>query len=126
MNQTYLNPTPMLNYDAPAIQALIHTRNWDSLDEYHKIEAAYDFVQNEVLFGYNRSDLLTAEDVLQDGYGQCNTKATLLMALLRGAGHPLQAPWHRGKQVLPAGCHQCPHQRPCPGNHHPYLGGGTV
>ena len=88
MNQTYLNPTPMLNYDAPAIQALIHSRNWETLDEYHKIEAAYDFVQNEVLFGYNRSDLLTAEDVLQDGYGQCNTKATLLMALLRGLGIP--------------------------------------
>lgn len=88
MNQTYLKSTPMLNYDAPAIQALIHTRNWEALDEHHKIEAAYDFVQNEILFGYNRSDLLTAEEVLQDGCGQCNTKATLLMALLRGLGIP--------------------------------------
>lgn len=88
MNQTYLKSTPMLNYDAPAIQSLIHTRNWEALDEYHKIQAAYDFVQNEILFGYNRSDLLTAEEVLQDGCGQCNTKATLLMALLRGLGIP--------------------------------------
>lgn len=88
MNQTYLNPTPMLNYEAPAIQALIRIRNWKALDDYRKIEAAYDFVQNEVLFGYNRSDLLTAEEVLQDGYGQCNTKATLLMALLRALGIP--------------------------------------
>ena len=41
-------------------------------------------MRNDILFGYNSSDLLTAEEVLKDGYGQCNTKATLLMALFRG------------------------------------------
>ena len=30
----------------------------------------------------------SAEEVLKDGYGQCNTKATLLMALLRSVGIP--------------------------------------
>jgi hypothetical protein len=34
------------------------------------------------------SDDITATQVLQDGYGQCNTKATLLMALLRATGIP--------------------------------------
>lgn len=45
-------------------------------------------MQNEILFGYNREDTLTAEQVFIDGYGQCNTKTTLLMALLRGVNIP--------------------------------------
>ncbi len=39
-------------------------------------------------FGYNRDDNLSASQVLKDGYGQCNTKGTLLMALLRAMGVP--------------------------------------
>lgn len=88
MEKKYLEKTEMLNYDAENIKALIIGRGWTELDAYHKIKAVYEFVQNEIRFGYNRSDLLTAEEVLADGYGQCNTKATLLMALLRGVGIP--------------------------------------
>lgn len=88
MEKKYLEKTKMLNYDAESIQSLIKSRKWLELDEYNKIGAIYDFVRNEILFGYNNSDLLTAEEVLKDGYGQCNTKATLLMALLRGVGVP--------------------------------------
>lgn len=40
------------------------------------------------LFGYNISDDITAEQVLKDGYGQCNTKGTLFMALLRAVNVP--------------------------------------
>lgn len=88
MDKQYLESTKMLNYDSKALRELICSRGWSNLDEYHKIKEIYDFVQNEILFGYNRSDTLNAEEVLEDGYGQCNTKATLLMALLRGAGIP--------------------------------------
>ena len=86
--EKYLAETAMLNYSSSSIQDLIHVRKWHGMDQYEKIESIYDFVQNEILFGYNHSDLLTAEQVLADGYGQCNTKATLLMALLRGVGVP--------------------------------------
>ena len=88
MDNRYLKKTRMLNYDCESIRTLVSERNWNQLDDYHKIGAIYDFVRNEILFGYNRSDLLTAEEVLSDGYGQCNTKATLLMALLRAVGIP--------------------------------------
>lgn len=88
MEKKYLENTKMLNYEAESIQSLIKSRKWLALDEYQKIGAIYDFVRNEILFGYNCSDLLTAEEVLKDGYGQCNTKATLLMAMLRGVGIP--------------------------------------
>lgn len=88
MDNKYLEATRMLNYNSVKLQNLIQTRRWNTLDEYDKIKAIYNYVQNEILFGYNREDTLTAEQVLLDGYGQCNTKATLLMALLRGVGIP--------------------------------------
>ncbi len=88
MEKNYLAKTPMLNYDAAPLQELILTRRWKELDVYSRIGAIYDYVRNEILFGYNRSDTLSATEVLADGYGQCNTKATLLMALLRACGIP--------------------------------------
>ena len=45
-------------------------------------------MRDDVLFGYNSDDALPASQVLADGYGQCNTKGTLLMALLRALGIP--------------------------------------
>ena len=37
---------------------------WDKLDEYHKIKAIYDFVQNKIVLGFNSTDLLKATQVL--------------------------------------------------------------
>lgn len=85
---TNLKTTALLNYEDPTIQTLIKDRDWMSLPEDARIGAIYDFVRDEIDFGYNTSDDLPASAVLTDGYGQCNTKTTLLMALLRGAGIP--------------------------------------
>lgn len=95
MNE-YLKETKMLNYGSAEISHLIDIRGWRQPDEFHKIGAVYGFVQNEILFGYNADDNLTASEVLSDGIGQCNTKATLLMALLRGIGIPCRL---RGLEV---------------------------
>ena len=86
MENKFTRKTRMLDYDAGSIKNLIENRKWKELDEYKRIGAIYDFVRNEILFGYNRSDTLTAEEILADGYGQCNTKATLLMTLFRATG----------------------------------------
>ena len=86
MENKFTRKTRMLDYDAGSIKNLIENRKWKELDDYKRIGAIYDFVRNEILFGYNRSDTLTAEEILADGYGQCNTKATLLMTLLRATG----------------------------------------
>ncbi|MGO1033510.1 TetR/AcrR family transcriptional regulator, partial [Clostridioides difficile] len=40
------------------------------LDDFHKIKSIYEFVQNDILFGYNASDMLSATHVLNDGMGQ--------------------------------------------------------
>ena len=88
MSQKYLAETPILDFQSGAIQALIAERGWASLDTIARIGAAYDFVRNDILFGYNSDDALPATRVLADGYGQCNTKGTLLMALLRALDIP--------------------------------------
>lgn len=83
-----LAATPLLDYQHPDLQALVAARGWLKLDEYQRIGAVYDFVRNEITFGYNTGDELPASQVLADGLGQCNTKGTLLMALLRAVGVP--------------------------------------
>lgn len=79
-------PTPLLDFQHPEIQRLITDRQWKTLPEHERIGRIYDFVRNEIAFGYNERDTLPASRVLADGMGQCNTKGTLLMALFRGAG----------------------------------------
>jgi transglutaminase-like putative cysteine protease len=81
-------PTDLLDFKSPQIQQLILERGWQALPEFERIGAIYDFVRNEIKFGYNESDNLPASSVLIDGIGQCNTKGTLLMALLRANGIP--------------------------------------
>lgn len=85
MNE-YLQATTLLNYNHETIQQLIDKRRWKNLGEKEKIKSIYDFVRDEIFFGYNKSDDIPASQVLKDGCGQCNTKSTLLMALLRAVG----------------------------------------
>lgn len=84
----YLCSTKMLDFEAPSIQNLICSREWQSKETFEQILEIYEFVRDEILFGYNRSDSLPSSQVLQEGYGQCNTKGTLFMALLRAVGIP--------------------------------------
>ncbi|MDE7083600.1 MAG: transglutaminase-like domain-containing protein [Clostridia bacterium] len=86
--KNYLKDTALLNYREQSIVNLIDSQNWNNLNEFDKIGAIYDYVQNVILLGYNKYDNLTATQVIADGLGQCNTKATLLMALLRAVSIP--------------------------------------
>ncbi len=79
--------THLLNFDDLAVAAVINRiavsvskRQPDAT-----LRALYAFVASLPL-GYNRNDDVSASEVLRDGYGQCNTKVTLLCALARGAG----------------------------------------
>ena len=84
----YLEETRLLDYRHPSLARLVESRRWRELPEQERIGAVYAYVQNEIAFGYNRSDDIRASEVLADGYGQCNTKGTLLMAFLRSVGVP--------------------------------------
>lgn len=84
----YLIKTPMLDFDQKNIQQLIKQRQWNQQSQFDAIGAIYTFVRDEIKFGYNINDTLSASRVLANGYGQCNTKGTLLMALLRALNIP--------------------------------------
>lgn len=101
--EKYLKDTVMLNYKTQKISDLIIAQNWNDLDEYAKIGAIYDYVQNNILLGYNKYDNLTATQVLSDGIGQCNTKATLAMALLRAVGVPCRLHGTRVTKIFQRG-----------------------
>lgn len=80
--------TLILDYNTLVIQDLINSRQWKKLNDIQKVKSIYNFVRDEIKFGYNSSDDISASQVLKDGYGQCNTKSTLLMALLRAVNIP--------------------------------------
>ena len=87
MNQ-YLKETPMLNFSNPNIQKLIEMKHWKEQNRFGCLKSIYNFVRDDIEFGYNSDDNIPASQVLEDGYGQCNTKGTLFMALLRACEIP--------------------------------------
>ena len=84
----WTDASPILDVHHPNIQRLVLDRGWRSLEPSARIGAVYDFVRDEVAFGYNASDNLPASQVLSDRLGQCNTKGNLFMALLRAVDIP--------------------------------------
>lgn len=87
MNQ-YLQETTMLDFSNPDIQKLIEVKHWKEQNKFDCLKAIYNFVRDDIVFGYNTDDGISASKVLKDGYGQCNTKGTLFMALLRACEIP--------------------------------------
>jgi hypothetical protein len=69
-------------------------------DEAHQVfESLFHFVRDRIIFGFPTIwaewDRVTASRVIQCGFGYCNTKATLLVALCRATGIPARV--HYGK-----------------------------
>jgi len=86
LSNEFLLATPMLDFNSPEIQDLLAQKKWHALSKFDATTAIYNFVRDDMKFGYNADDRLAASQVLKDGYGQCNTKGTLLIALLRAVG----------------------------------------
>jgi transglutaminase-like putative cysteine protease len=84
----YLQETELLDFNHPSLEALCQARGWDQCDSGARLQKLYEFVRDEVGFGYNLREVIPASRVLEDGFGQCNTKGILLMALFRKAGYP--------------------------------------
>ena len=84
----YLSETKLLDFSNKNIQKLILDNKWNELSDVEKVKSSYNFTKEKILFGYNKDDCLKASEVLKDGFGQCNTKSILLMALLRALKIP--------------------------------------
>jgi len=87
-HKDYLAPSPILDYESSLIQGVLSDLKKAGGIIEQRI-ASYLFVRDRILFGYNPDrDSIPASKVLLDGIGHCNTKSTLLGALLRGLGVP--------------------------------------
>ena len=58
--EQYLRETPLLDFSAANIQRLINDKLWKQADEYHRIKLIYNYVRDEILFGYNIDDGIPA------------------------------------------------------------------
>jgi len=84
-----LEASRLLNYTHPSIRSFMAAKGWySSKDERAVIDEIYSFVRDEIEYAHTSSYALSASQVLALGYGNCITKTTLLMALLRAVGIP--------------------------------------
>ena len=81
--EKYLRETKMLDYSSKNIQRLIQERNWNDIEVFERLKSIYNFVRDEILFGYNIDDNISASKVLADGYGQCNTKRNFVHGIIK-------------------------------------------
>jgi len=84
----YLRATRLVDLDAGAVRETAARLMQGAATPREGAISIYHFARDEIKFGYNRRDDIPASEVLRDGYGQCNTKSVLLVALLRAADIP--------------------------------------
>jgi len=93
MNDTdslqWLTPTPSIDCGHPTIVATARRVAGGARNDSERAQRLHDFVRDEIRFGWAAAfDRQTASEVLASGIGFCNTKSTLLVALLRATGIP--------------------------------------
>lgn len=77
------------DYDHPLIQTKVEEISAGSSTPTESLKSIFDFVRDEIRFGFPAKwDEVKASETLQHGMGQCNTKATLFLALCRASGIP--------------------------------------
>lgn len=73
--------------DHPMVKKTAERLTQDAETDRHRLQCLFLFVRDEITFGFpTKGDLVPASETLQTGIGQCNTKATLLLALCRASG----------------------------------------
>lgn len=53
--KAYLKETSILNYSSPSIQSFIKSKNWLALHPVERVKTIYNFVRDDIQFGYNIS-----------------------------------------------------------------------
>ena len=84
----YLQATRLVDLDASTVRETAVRLVQGAATPREAAIRVYGFCRDEIKFGYNHRDDIPASKVLRDGYGQCNTKSILLVALLRAVGLP--------------------------------------
>jgi len=91
MLDSYLNPTPWIDFEHPEIQAHLTAHPTDDRPEEAVIRETFEFVRDRVAHSWDigsRRVTGRASEALRHREGICYAKAHLLAALLRGRGVP--------------------------------------
>mgnify|MGYP001048107364 CR=1 FL=1 len=87
--ERFLSETSYLNYSHPLVSDLLESIDQPSELDRARARLLHDYVRDAIPFGFSKPFYdMSASDVLRAGRGFANNKATLLIALLRGAGIP--------------------------------------
>ena len=77
----------LAEFTAPSVQDKARELTRDAKSARDKLARLFLFVRDGIAFGFPpEGDFVRASETLERGLGQCNTKATLLLALCKAAG----------------------------------------
>ncbi|MBM1558592.1 transglutaminase family protein [Sulfitobacter mediterraneus] len=79
----------LADYDNQVVKMLATKLTRSETTPRGKLDRIFHFVRDEIRFGFPvNGDFVKASETIRLGYGQCNTKATLLLALCKAAEIP--------------------------------------
>ncbi len=79
----------LADYDHPIVKDTAQRLTQSEVTCSLKLRRLFLFVRDEIRFAFPiEGDFVKASDTIQLGYGQCNTKATLFLALCKATGIP--------------------------------------
>ncbi|MBG53067.1 MAG: hypothetical protein CML99_11730 [Rhodobiaceae bacterium] len=82
-------PIILADFDGDLVRSTASRIVGDADNEKEKFDRLLSYVRDDIKFGFpTRGDLTKASETIRLGLGQCNTKATLLLALCKATGIP--------------------------------------
>jgi len=79
----------LADHDHPLVQQTAKRLTIGIGDRRKKLDRIFRFVRDEIVFGFPpEGDFVNASQTIERGYGQCNTKGILFLALCRASGVP--------------------------------------
>lgn len=81
--------TNLADYDNPIVKNKSEELTKKANSVFDKINAIFLYVRDDIKFAFPRKgDFVKASETIQSGYGQCNTKGTLFLALCKSISIP--------------------------------------
>ena len=94
----YVRPTRMADFDVAFVKKQANILAQEAKTDYQAIKLAHEFVAH-LPIGFDR-ETSPASVILKKGRGQCITKTTLFVALLRGIGVPCRVHGWRVHKIV--------------------------
>lgn len=79
----------LADFNHPIVMKKAKDLSKGAVSDRERLEKFFYYVRDEIKFGFpSKGDLMKASETIKLGMGQCNTKATLILALCKAVGIP--------------------------------------